>query len=1325
MKKLLFLFVTMLASVSMQADNLYLLKNVETGKYLNAGNDWGTQAVLADEALPVQLTQQPDGSYTIYFPVGSKSQQLLFRDTDKEVYIDYNGQESGCPYWTFTDAGEGNYYIQSLITHPTYGQTAMPGTYLGNNPTLEPNNNVDGNVTNTTGMNIKWQLVEVTSRTTAQILRLSQLINTAKELNLNTDEEEALLENATYLEMFSAILSLQERVDEKVRTNVIISFTDDHVKALCVANWDDNNDGELNVGEAEAVTNLGEVFRGNTEITSFNELQYFKGLTEIGGYAFEGCSNLGSVILPEGLQTIGGYAFHESGLNSISFPSSLAEVGERAFSYCRSLTSIDFSGCSAIFHGFCFEGCSMENLYIPNTISLVDLQNFNWCTSLKTVEFQEGYDCSAHTMFWHCTNLDTVILPTTKVFGWSGWFLECPNIKTVTFLDVSENEGFWDYNQQFDLSDPKSCRFIIPEGKAEIFLRKGYMNLSDLSGLPLVVAEFESEAARITAMANALNSGDKEVLSNAIGEANAIVNAAEDYLTVYAQIAAIKSAAKNFLASVTLSEDLDVTAAYITNPEFDRFAIGWKLPMIMDAIGYNPVNYTNENSQIDHFAQARRYSALDNGQFSQTITNLPAGIYRLECDAIATWQEDASVEVTGVSLFAGTQTKAMATENEHPQHFTVSFDNPTTKNVNIGVMLSNTNANWVAFDNVRLYYEGPAAAAPEGTELVSSEDATYYIYNVETGMYLNGGNNGGVQPVLAETGLPVRMTQDGDGYWQIYFRQGSRFEQLLYRYNDNGDLYTDYHGEGEARWIISYSNGSYTIHQSFGDPNTDFLLGNDPTRQDTDNDTHTEVILTDNPTNNTRWQFIAKADYDLYMAKRYLLSTIFRMENSDADNEELLNSAQAVYDNNSSTYNEVVTVTTLLNSQMGMPQENQPVDMTALIINPRFENNTSEGWTGAKLIQGGNAQNTQHQTHEFFQTSFNMSQTITGVPNGLYRLKWKGFHRPGESNQVCSDYLNNQNNASAVVYANSVQKTMKHIYEGVSNTRLDDSDHCYDGKYIPFSQKGARAYFDEGMYADYLEVEVTDNVLNIGVKNTEEMGPDHWVIFSDFELEILQNADQYNNKLLDYAGNGIKGGKAQLPILMNNEGAIAGIQFKIRTPEGITVATDNENNPRVTATSRINGMTLMTSQNEDYTLVLIYGVGKSVKENSGAIVNVALDIANTLDLGDYDVDIYDIVLTKSNGLRIAPFSVKGTVTLVDAQVGDANRDGAVDVADIIAVANKILGQPSAQFDEIAANVNGDSSIDVADIIGIANIILHGNQNSARSMQNEVDMLDPQ
>jgi hypothetical protein len=69
-------------------------------------------------------------------------------------------------------------------------------------------------------------------------------------------------------------------------------------------------------------------------------------------------------------------------------------------------------------------------------------------------------------------------------------------------------------------------------------------------------------------------------------------------------------------------------------------------------------------------------------------------------------------------------------------------------------------------------------------------------------------------------------------------------------------------------------------------------------------------------------------------------------------------------------------------------------------------------------------------------------------------------------------------------------------------------------------------------------------------------------------------------------------------------------------------------------------------------------------------------------------------------IRLVP---DGTAQPVVA--GDANGDGVVDVDDVVAIVNYILGEPSDNFHLDAADVNGDQVIDVSDVVGVVNIIL--------------------
>ena len=117
-----------------------------------------------------------------------------------------------------------------------------------------------------------------------------------------------------------------------------ISFEDSDVQALCMVNWDTDRNGLLSYAEAAAVTDLGEVFADNKDITSFDELQYFTGLTAIGDNAFMGCSNLASVSLPENITSIGAYAFYGcKALTTFTIPQGVSEVGAYAFRGCTGL----------------------------------------------------------------------------------------------------------------------------------------------------------------------------------------------------------------------------------------------------------------------------------------------------------------------------------------------------------------------------------------------------------------------------------------------------------------------------------------------------------------------------------------------------------------------------------------------------------------------------------------------------------------------------------------------------------------------------------------------------------------------------------------------------------------------------------------------------------------------------------------------------------------------------------------------------------------------------------------------------------------------------
>ncbi len=109
----------------------------------------------------------------------------------------------------------------------------------------------------------------------------------------------------------------------------------------------DNTKYFITKDEAAAITSLPvTLFRGNTDIESFDEFKYWIGLTTITGGTsssdlglFGGCTALTSIKIPKGVTTIGAYSFYnDSTLNRITLPSTITTIGSYAFYGCNNIT---------------------------------------------------------------------------------------------------------------------------------------------------------------------------------------------------------------------------------------------------------------------------------------------------------------------------------------------------------------------------------------------------------------------------------------------------------------------------------------------------------------------------------------------------------------------------------------------------------------------------------------------------------------------------------------------------------------------------------------------------------------------------------------------------------------------------------------------------------------------------------------------------------------------------------------------------------------------------------------------------------------------------
>lgn len=104
-----------------------------------------------------------------------------------------------------------------------------------------------------------------------------------------------------------------------------IDFVDPAVRDICVANFDTDGDGKISIEEAAAVTDIGTLFKGNTEITSFNEFKHFTGVTTTKDSTFYNCRKLKSIIIPSSITSMGSLPFGDTAIEELTIPRTLVK----------------------------------------------------------------------------------------------------------------------------------------------------------------------------------------------------------------------------------------------------------------------------------------------------------------------------------------------------------------------------------------------------------------------------------------------------------------------------------------------------------------------------------------------------------------------------------------------------------------------------------------------------------------------------------------------------------------------------------------------------------------------------------------------------------------------------------------------------------------------------------------------------------------------------------------------------------------------------------------------------------------------------------------
>lgn len=196
-----------------------------------------------------------------------------------------------------------------------------------------------------------------------------------------------------------------------------------------------------------------------------------EGVTTIARSAFNGCSALKSIVLPEGMTLIKKWTFADcSSLVDVTLPSTMTTLEYGAFENCTSLRSVTipnsvntvdapFYGCSSLsdikvpdylYETSIFSGTGITDITVPEGTTVVGsfadctklvsitfpegikaLTDFSGCSSLRAIDIPDGVSVIGPGLFEHCTKLTKVTIPNSVVsLGWFA-FHECSSLTRI------------------------------------------------------------------------------------------------------------------------------------------------------------------------------------------------------------------------------------------------------------------------------------------------------------------------------------------------------------------------------------------------------------------------------------------------------------------------------------------------------------------------------------------------------------------------------------------------------------------------------------------------------------------------------------------------------------------------------------------------------------------------------------------------------------------------------------------------------------------------------------------------------------------------------
>ena len=190
--------------------------------------------------------------------------------------------------------------------------------------------------------------------------------------------------------------------------------------------------------------------------TKLSEINIPKKITAINNATFSGCVSLRNMIIPDNIQSIGGRAFEYCSHLTMTIPETVTSIGSQAFRNNADL-SIAMSG--NLLDNALFSDCENLRITLSNGSTFIKESALINCSGLIEIHIPNSVSSIGAHAFYGCTNLKNIIIPNKVTSIEERTFADCKGLVSVVIPNSVKSIEYEAFN---GCSALKSI--VLPEG---------------------------------------------------------------------------------------------------------------------------------------------------------------------------------------------------------------------------------------------------------------------------------------------------------------------------------------------------------------------------------------------------------------------------------------------------------------------------------------------------------------------------------------------------------------------------------------------------------------------------------------------------------------------------------------------------------------------------------------------------------------------------------------------------------------------------------------------------------------------------------------------